>query len=98
MSASEKVLAFHYEYTYARFIIFKIKMKKIAIPLLGVTSLILLVTVLFSVMDFPFGWIFSLTIAGQTLLIITVYKVLTDPYTTKKTFEDFYEDYPIRKE
>jgi hypothetical protein len=73
-------------------------MKKIAIPLLWATTLILLVTVLFSVMNFPFGWIFSLTIAGQTLLIITVYKVLTDPYTTKKTFEDFYEDYPVRNE
>jgi hypothetical protein len=35
---------------------------------------------------------------GQILLIITVYKVLTDDYTTTKTFEDFYEDYTPKEE
>lgn len=73
-------------------------MKKIAIPLLVLTTLVLLVTVVFSAMNLAFGWIFGLTIAGQTLLLVTVYKILTDSYTTQKTFEDFYEDFPIRKE
>ena len=33
---------------------------------------------------------------GQMFLAITVYKVLRDNYSTKKTFEDFYEDRPVQ--
>jgi hypothetical protein len=45
-------------------------------------------------MNMPFGLVFFLVVFGQGLLIFTVYKVLTDDYTTDKTFEDFYEDRP----
>lgn len=43
-------------------------------------------------MNFPF--VYSLVIIGQLVLIFTVYKVLTDKYSTDKTFNDWYEDKP----
>ena len=30
---------------------------------------------------------------GQLIFLITVYRILTEKYTTNKTFEDLYEDY-----
>jgi hypothetical protein len=48
-----------------------------------------------SSLNFPFNWVFFVTMAGQALLIWMVYKVLTDNYKTDKTFDDFYEDAPI---
>ncbi|WP_262510974.1 hypothetical protein [Tenacibaculum gallaicum] len=41
---------------------------------------------------------FILTVIGQLLVVLMVYKVLRENYTTDKTFEDFYEDYPIGRE
>jgi uncharacterized membrane protein len=58
------------------------------------TGLLLIVTTM-SVMNFPFNWVFYLTVIGQALIIVMVYKVLRDNYTTDKTFEHFYEDKPI---
>jgi hypothetical protein len=48
-----------------------------------------------SAMDFPFNWVFYLTVLGQIFLVVMVYKVLTDDYSTDKTFDHFYEDRPI---
>ncbi|WP_408034482.1 hypothetical protein [Tenacibaculum aestuarii] len=45
-----------------------------------------------------FSWVFILTVIGQLLVVLMVYKVLRDHYTTSKTFEDFYEDFPIGRE
>lgn len=63
--------------------------------LLILTTLLLVTVTIFSAMDFPFHWVFYLTFLGQVLLVFTVYKVLTDDYTTDKTFDDYYEDHPI---
>jgi hypothetical protein len=49
-----------------------------------------------SAMNFPFSWVFYLTVIGQAFIILMVYKVLKDKYTTNKTFEHFYEDRPIQ--
>lgn len=68
------------------------------ITYLVITSTILLTVTIFAAMDFPFSWVFYLTVLGQVLLVFSVIKVLKDTYTTEKTFEDFYEDYPIGKE
>ena len=62
---------------------------------IGITTLILITITIMSAMDFPFGWVFYLTVIGQIFLVIMVYKVLRDDYTTDKTFENFYEDRPI---
>lgn len=60
-----------------------------------ITTLALVTVTIMSAMNFPFNWVFYCTIIGQTLIIFMVYKVLTENYTTNKTFEDFYEDAPI---
>lgn len=73
-------------------------MKLSAITYLLITTLLLVTVAIFAAMDFPFNWIFYLTVLGQVLLIFSVIKVLKDNYTTDKTFEDFYEDHPIGKQ
>jgi len=69
-----------------------------AITYLVITIFILITVAVFAAMDFPFSWIFYLTVFGQVFLVYSVFKVLKDDYTTTKTFEDFYEDYPIGRE
>ena len=70
-------------------------MKNTAIKLVWSTTLVLVVLTVIAQLDFPFSWIFFLTCFGQVLLIYTVYKVLTDKYTTDKTFDDWYEDHSM---
>lgn len=62
-----------------------------------VTSVVLLIITIMVMMNLNFGWIFYTTCAGQLMVIIMVYKVLRDNYSTKKTFDDFYEDYSVRE-
>lgn len=66
-----------------------------------VTVFLLVLTVL-GFAKIGFSWMFVLTVIGQLLVVLMVYKVLRDHYTTDKTFEDFYEDfyedYPIGRE
>ena len=63
----------------------------------AVTTLALLTVTIMSAMNFPFNWVFYATVLGQVAVVCMVYKVLTDKYTTDKTFEDHYEDHPIGK-
>lgn len=63
----------------------------------GATTTVLLILTIMGSMDFPFNWVFYVTIIGQVMVVYMVYKVLTDNYSTNKTFEDFYEDHPIRE-
>ena len=70
-------------------------MKNTAIRLVLATTFVLVVLTIMAQLNFPFGWMFFLTCFGQVLLIYTVYKVLTDKYTTDKTFDDWYEDHPM---
>lgn len=67
-------------------------MKISAMSLLAITMFLLVTVIIFSAMDFGFGWIFLASCFGQVLLVYTVYKVLIDDYQTDKTFRDFYED------
>ena len=73
-------------------------MKLSAITYLVLTTFVLVTVAIFAAMDFPFGWVFYLTVLGQAPLIFSVFKVLRDSYTTDKTFKDFYEDHPIGQE
>ena len=70
-------------------------MKNTAIRLVLAITLLLVVLTIMAELNFPFILIFFLTLFGQVLLIYTVYKVLTDKYTTDKTFDDWYEDHPM---
>lgn len=61
------------------------------------TTFMLVTLTIMVAMDLPFNWVFYMTCLGQVFVVVMVYKVLKDDYTTDKTFEDFYEDHPIRK-
>jgi TRAP-type C4-dicarboxylate transport system permease small subunit len=73
-------------------------MKDIVYFYIGLTTLVLVTVTIMATMNFPFNWVFYTTVLGQVLVIFMVYKVLRDKYTTTKTFEDFYEDHPIREQ
>ncbi|MGA9324573.1 MAG: hypothetical protein WBV11_00100 [Salegentibacter sp.] len=73
-------------------------MKNIAIIFLGLTTLVLIAVTTMSTLTVAFPWIFYLTCLGQLLLLIAVYLLLRDNYTTEKTFDDWYEDHPIGRE
>lgn len=73
-------------------------MRDLGIWLLGVTTVLLFTITIFASMNMAFSWIFYLTVIGQILLGLSVYFVLTDNYTTDKTFEDFYGDRSYRGE
>jgi uncharacterized membrane protein len=60
-----------------------------------ITTLLLITVTIMSAMNMPFNWVFYLTVIGQIFVVVMVYKVLRDNYTTDKTFEHFYEDRPI---
>jgi uncharacterized membrane protein len=69
-------------------------MKNSAMQWLAFTTLLLITVTIFVAMNLSFTWVFYLTVFGQAMLVIAVYKVLKDDYTTDKTFKDFYEDRP----
>ncbi|MAB49436.1 hypothetical protein [Winogradskyella sp. MH6] len=70
-------------------------MKQSPFLYVAITTLLLITITIMCSMNFPFNWIFYLTVIGQILVVIMVYKVLKDKYTTNKTFEHFYEDHPV---
>jgi hypothetical protein len=73
-------------------------MKSKGILLLAITTILLVMLSIMAALDFQYAWIFTLTTAGQILLVITVYHVLKDDYQTEKEFKDWYEDYPVDSE
>jgi TRAP-type C4-dicarboxylate transport system permease small subunit len=70
-------------------------MKSSAMFWVGATTLVLILVTVMATMNFSFSWVFYITVLGQLMIVFMVYKVLTDNYKTLKTFEDFYEDYPV---
>ncbi len=70
-------------------------MKVSAMGLVAFTTVVLVTLVIMASMNFPFNWVFYVTIFGQGLVVFMVYQVLTEDYQTDKTFDDFYEDYPM---
>jgi len=63
-------------------------MKISAMSVVGFTTMVLVTVTIMVSMNFPFNWVFYMTIFGQALVVYMVYKVLTDDYETAKTFED----------
>jgi len=70
-------------------------MKTSAMFWIAATTIVLIIVTIISSMNFPFNWVFYITVLGQIMILYMVYRVLTEDYTTDKTFEDFYEDHPI---
>ncbi|ASO05589.1 MULTISPECIES: hypothetical protein [Arenibacter] len=73
-------------------------MKNTAMFWVAATTLVLISLTIMAAMNFPFNWVFYVTVLGQIMLVYMVFRVLTDNYTTDKTFKDFYEDCPLRGE
>lgn len=61
----------------------------------ALTTVLLITITIMCAMNFPFNWVFYLTVFGQMMVVVMVYKVLKDTYTTDKTFRHFYEDRPM---
>ncbi len=64
----------------------------------GITTILLVAVAVMVFYDFSFDAVFYTVLAGQAWWLLTVYKVLTNDYSTKKTFDDWYEDHPIGRE
>ena len=73
-------------------------MKISAMGVVGFTTMVLVTLTIMVSMNFPFNWVFYVTVFGQAMVVYMVYKVLTDDYQTTKTFEDFYEDMPVKRD
>ena len=73
-------------------------MKNVAILSLILATIILITIVVLSATNVSYPIIYFLTIFGQLIFIFSVYKILTDKYTTTKTFDDWYEDSPKEKD
>tara|TARA_R110000751_G_scaffold35096_12_gene86594 strand:+ start:166 stop:393 length:228 start_codon:yes stop_codon:yes gene_type:complete len=73
-------------------------MKNTAMFWVVATTLVLISLTIMAAMNFPFNWVFYVTVLGQIMLVYMVFRVLTDNYTTDKTFKDFYEDCPLKGE
>jgi hypothetical protein len=69
-------------------------MKNTAMFLVVITSVFLVIFTVFSQLDISLRIMNALFLAGNGLVLLMVYKVLTDKYSTSKTFKDWYEDHP----
>ncbi|AVR44358.1 hypothetical protein C7S20_03285 [Christiangramia fulva] len=69
-------------------------MKRTGIILLSISTLILVSLVVLSSANVAFPIVFYLTVIGQVIFMLSVFKILTDKYHTEKTFDDWYEDSP----
>ena len=61
----------------------------------GLATFFLVLLAVMVCMDMPFGIVFYTKCIGQFFLLVMVYKVLKDEYSTDKTFDNFYEDRPF---
>lgn len=62
-----------------------------------ISSLLLVAIAVMVFYNVSYPVVFYTVLFGQAFWLFTVYKVLTDKYTTNKTFEDWYEDHPMNQ-
>lgn len=63
-----------------------------------ITTIFLVAVAALVFYDFSYSAIFYTMVAGQAVWLLTVFKILTNNYSTKKSFDDWYEDHPIENE
>lgn len=73
-------------------------MRQSAIFYVVITTVLLAAVAVMVFYNLSYDLIFYTVLAGQAWWLLTVYKVLTDDYTTDKTFDDWYEDHPVGRE
>ena len=61
-----------------------------------ISSLILVAITVMVFYNVSYPILFYVFLFGQAFWVFTVYKVLTDNYTTEKTFDDWYEDNSVK--
>lgn len=61
----------------------------------GLTTFLLILLTIMVSMNMNFTWVFYTMCIGQILVVVMVFKVLKDQYTTDKTFDHYYEDRPV---
>lgn len=71
-------------------------MKSLKVLIWFVTLFVVFYTLL-TQLTVPFPIVFFTFLAAQALLFYMIWRILRDPYSTQKTFEDGYEDVPIRR-
>ncbi|MGB7784665.1 MAG: hypothetical protein WBL27_01060, partial [Salinimicrobium sp.] len=59
---------------------------------IAITTILLVAVAVMVFYEFSFSAVFYTVVAGQAWWLLTVYKVLSDKYSTDKTFDDWYED------
>ncbi|MGL5111570.1 MAG: hypothetical protein ACRC6O_02905 [Flavobacterium sp.] len=69
-------------------------MKNVALFLVAFTTIYLIFFIAFCQVETSFKVMNILFIIGNCLILLMVYRVLKDMYSTTKTFEDWYEDLP----
>ena len=73
-------------------------MKNAALFMVWFTTFFLVVLTVLAHMAIGFNLLFYLTFIGQIAVVVMVYKVLKDKYTTDKTFDKFfYQDSNIQR-
>jgi len=75
-----------------------IAMRQSAIFYVVVTTILLVAVAIMVFFNLAYDLIFYTVLAGQAWWLLTIYKVLTDKYSTEKTFDDWYEDHPIGRD
>ena len=70
-------------------------MKSLAIKVVWFNTLFVFVFAGINQTNTPLQIIMILFIIGSFLIPFMVYEVLTDNYTTTKTFKDWYNDFPV---
>lgn len=70
-------------------------MKNYAIKLVWLTTLYVFIFAALCLLNIPIQVLTIFLFIGYFLILFMVYKVLTDQYSTTKTFKDWYEDHPM---
>jgi len=70
-------------------------MKNFAIKLVWLTTLYVFIFAALCLLNIPIQVLIIFLFIGYFLILFMVYKVLTDRYSTMKTFKDWYEDQPM---
>ncbi|SDW81974.1 hypothetical protein [Flavobacterium degerlachei] len=70
-------------------------MKNYAIKLVWLTTLYVFIFAALCLLNIPIQVLTIFLFIGYFLILFMVYKVLTDKYSTTKTFKDWYEDQPM---
>lgn len=71
-------------------------MKNLAIKLVWFTTFFVFSFAVISQTNISFTILFCLLLVGDFLILLMIYAVLSDKYSTQKKFKDWYKDHPMK--